>query len=913
MKNKCYQVVLLSAIFIAAQITKVNAQGSFRCGTDEKLSQLYAEHPEMRQQQIDYNNSLEQIIKNMKLEKTAEAEHIIPVVFHIIHCNGPENIPDANIYNAISVINTDWNKRNPDTSQAIGFGTANNPFDTIEANMKFTFRLATIDPNGNCTNGIDRIYSHLTYNADDNSKLNQWPPDKYLNIWVINSFKTATQGVQPAAYSSMPGSAGGWYSRYDGVISLYTYVGSLAPSNATNSRTLTHEIGHFFNLEHPWASAGDITVATRPCGDDFVDDTPYTKGHLSCDKTPHCDRDTIKYTYDFNSITNASGTTDTANAPANNYVTLGHFSASGVSSSPIDSARFSYTKWATGGVSGDTAFANQTGALDAAKYYSFTVTPKWGHSMTPTSITFDAKRNLTGVKSFAVRSSVDGYAANLTATYAPADTSINIRGNSFYYKTDTDLVKNGCKITLGTTFRDLLTPVTFRFYGWNAEDSTGTFSIDNVKLTDTAGLIEDYQNFMDYSYCDNHFTKGQKARARAAAASIVAYRSNLWLNSNLTATGTQDPYPSTTICVPSPDFYSNRIQICAGSSVTFTANSGNITQNNNPTKAWSFTGGSPSTSNAASPTVTYSTPGDYDVSLTLTNTAGTATTTKNAYIHVYQPWPQYTGNALENFENSSSYYWNWIINNYDSNPHAWGFFNSAGYSGSHSMVFNGQGNYAGDVDDFITPGFNLFNLTGGAFTFRVAAASSALTAADANDVLKVYSSTDCGQTWVVRKTLTGAALNNNGYSATPFFPTSQSQWALQSFNIPTSLATGNVKFKFEYKTGNASNNIFIDDLNITGTVGIDENSNGTSSLALYPNPSNNNTNLSYHLESKANVKIELMDVLGKKIMEINNKNQAEGDYNYSISKEQYNLSNGIYIVKFSVDDNSISKKIIFTE
>lgn len=1168
MKSKYYKFVIISALLLVAQISKVNAQGGLKCGTDEKMRELYASHPEMLQQQIDYNNSLKEIIKNMKFEKAAEAQHIIPVVFHIIHCNGPENLPDANIYDAINVINTDWNKLNTDLNQVIGYGTANNPFDTIMAKMNFKFRLATIDPNGNCTNGIDRIYSHLTYNADDNSKLNQWPRDKYLNIWVIHDFKTAASGVQPAAYAYFPSGASGWMAQYDGVISLYDYIGSLSPSNVTNSRTLTHEIGHYFNLEHPWSTAGDITDPARPCGDDGVDDTPYTKGHLTCDKTPHCELDTInlalppvgslssQFVYNFNSITSNSGTTDTASTLANSFVTFGHFNANGVSSSAADSALFSYTQLDSGTINGSvismhvdsmgtgyeigdtfnpnggtgslavgtvsrtqiasvtllssgvgyspsdiatfvttgtgtqatatvlttkvvgtpvltfsgtnysvndtlrlkggvgtkakivvdavngsgaittfhletagvyttnpimpadtvtggtgtgaiftittgintyslsggnyslspslttvsattsgsavttsatwsidalgvkavtftggvynlnlstnfpilltgatnitgsgmglqltsTLGPNVTGSINTSKYYEFTVTPKWGHSMTPASITFDVKRNMTGVRSFAVRSSVNNFTSNLPASIVPANPKLGIQGtNEFFYMNDTDLVLSGCKITLsGANYTDLLTPVKFRFYGWNSEDSlTGSFGIDNVKLTDVVGLIEDYQNFMDYSYCDNHFTEGQKTRVRAAAASPVSYRSNLWINSNLTATGTQDPYPTGVVCVPSPDFYSNRIQICAGSSVTFTAINSNVTQGSSVTRLWTFQNGTgtPTTSALASPTVTYTTPGDYDVTLALSSTSGTGTTTKSSYIHVYQPWAQYNGNLVENFESPASSYWNWILNNYDGNPHAWGLFSGAGYSGSHSMVMNGFENYSDDVDDFITPGFNLYLMSNSVLSFRCAAASSALVATDLTDVLKVYASKDCGQTWTAMSgsTFQGTALCNNGYYAGSFFPTSQSQWALHTINISSSYNVPNLKFKFEYITGNASNNIFIDDINVNGTVGIAENTLAENNFSLYPNPSNETTTVFYHLNSKGNVKIELIDLLGKKVMEIANTNQGEGDYYYNVSKLEHNLNNGIYFVKFTLDGNSTTKKLIFTQ
>ena len=66
---------------------------------------------------------------------------------------------------------------NPDTGYAV---TAH--FKAIEGNPQVEFRLAQIDPNGNCTNGIDRIYTPWTNNATDLSKLNSWDNPKYVNV-----------------------------------------------------------------------------------------------------------------------------------------------------------------------------------------------------------------------------------------------------------------------------------------------------------------------------------------------------------------------------------------------------------------------------------------------------------------------------------------------------------------------------------------------------------------------------------------------------------------------------------------------------------------------------------------------------------------------------------------------------------
>ena len=82
-------------------------------------------------------------------------------------------------------MNRDFRKLNPDTNVIVPSFTA------IAADCEIEFRLAHLDPNGNCTNGIDRIVSPLTYDGGDPAKLNPWPSNQYLNIWTVNVFGAA--------------------------------------------------------------------------------------------------------------------------------------------------------------------------------------------------------------------------------------------------------------------------------------------------------------------------------------------------------------------------------------------------------------------------------------------------------------------------------------------------------------------------------------------------------------------------------------------------------------------------------------------------------------------------------------------------------------------------------------------------
>ncbi len=84
---------------------------------------------------------------------------------------------------------------------------------------------------------------------------------------------------------------------------------------------------------------------------------------------------------------------------------------------------------------------------------------------------------------------------------------------------------------------------------------------------------------------------------------------------------------------PTADFEADQTYISEGSAISFTDLSTNV-----PTSwSWTFEGGTPATSNEQNPTVTYSTPGIYQVSLTVTNEYGSDTKTKTEYITVTYP------------------------------------------------------------------------------------------------------------------------------------------------------------------------------------------------------------------------------------------------------------------------------------
>lgn len=270
--------LLLILAFTGASISFF-AQEHLHCGTDEMHQQLFQQHPEYNEGVQRAHERL-QAYTNEYLQAAhpkSGATYIIPVVFHVIHNYGVENISDEQIFDAVEQVNIQYRKLNADTSDIVS------PFQSIAADAQIEIRLAQIDPNGNCTNGITRTPSLLTYSGDHSVKsLIQWPPDKYLNIYVcIEAAGLAGHALMPSVADTIP--------EWDGIVMLHSYVGTIGTSDYFRRTVLSHEIGHYLNLYHVWGGNNVPGFPYLPVGDpgncaydDDVLDTPNTIGWWSC-------------------------------------------------------------------------------------------------------------------------------------------------------------------------------------------------------------------------------------------------------------------------------------------------------------------------------------------------------------------------------------------------------------------------------------------------------------------------------------------------------------------------------------------------------------------------------------------------------------------------------------------------------
>jgi hypothetical protein len=190
-------------------------------------------------------------------------------------------------------------------------------------------------------------------------------------------------------------------------------------------------------------------------------------------------------------------------------------------------------------------------------------------------------------------------------------------------------------------------------------------------------------------------------------------------------------------------------------------------------------------------------------------------------------------------------------------------------------------------------------------TFKTAYAQRTSTDADK---LQLYVSSNCGVSWALRKSMTGASLISGGIVTSSFVPTA-AQWTTQTANLSGFATQPNLYYMFRF-TSNGGNNIYIDDINIYGTsaTGIDDIESATG-FNMYPNPIDESTVVSFTLDSKKNTDIRVLDVIGREVAIVFSGSLNEGDHQFAVG-EQSHLSKGIYFVKVSMDEKSFTKKMI---
>ena len=713
----------LSSIFFLIQVSlfsqladsKIIDPSNCRDGENVEYCKTHKLMNKLKKDPVAYQQFLEEKLELKKVENqisnntAVRVVYRIPLVFHVLHNGGVENISRQQIEDAVSILNRDFRRQNADAN------TVQSTFSGMPADIEIEFELATKAPNGQCFSGITRTLSPLTNSGANGANQvsaiiagndvynSTWPGNKYLNIFVVNDADGA------AGYTTNPtNNTFSGINMRNGIWVLHDYVGSIGTSDTYSSRTLTHEVGHWLNLEHLWGPNNNPGNSSSCSSDDYVDDTPRCIGVTSCN---------------LNSNTCSNDVTD-------------------------------------------------------------------------------------------------GY--------------------------------------------------------W------------------TSDVVDNVENYMEYSSCNKMFTNGQKNRMRAAMVSSIGGRNNIWTTNNLNATGLNS---SPSLCAV--DIRVERDLVCEGDNIQFFDESyNNITSWN-----WTFPNGFPSSSTQQNPIISYSGSGSFDVTLEVTDAIGnTMTQVFPNFITVIDPAnppPIYEGfETISSFPNND-----WSV----YNPSGPGFevVSTAFHTGSQSVKLDNSQGINGSIDELISNTIDLSNSAAASISFKYAFAKRN----NGNtDYLQVYASKDCGETWFIRKNITSSIISTMPNTNAGIIPTG-SDWKSITIgpNSFTNYLVSNFRFKFKFVNG-GGNDFFIDNINLSGSVSIDE-TELNQGLKVYPNPVVDNINISFYSISKlTNPTLELYDAMGR-LVNSKKLNSLVNGVN-EIEMPSSNLGAGLYLIVLNSQEKIVTNRFL---
>jgi hypothetical protein len=269
--------------------------GIIRCATVEYEQYLQEKNPK-RMTNAQFETWLAPLVKKQIASRTSSKTTAptiltIPVVVHVIYNGQPigvaPNITDDQVQSQITVLNQDFRRI---------LGTPGYNTNLVGADTEIQFELAKQDPNGNPTNGIDRVslcqpsWSDIDIEATL-KPATIWDPTSYMNMWSLKFTDNTLLGYAqfpdnnfvPTDPNYLQGlDPTGGAANTDGVVSSYDVFGSSDINNTfllaapyDKGRTMTHEVGHWLGLKHIWGDGGNRKNNKIDCtASDYCADTP---------------------------------------------------------------------------------------------------------------------------------------------------------------------------------------------------------------------------------------------------------------------------------------------------------------------------------------------------------------------------------------------------------------------------------------------------------------------------------------------------------------------------------------------------------------------------------------------------------------------------------------------------------------
>jgi len=301
------------------------------------------------------------------------------------------------------------------------------------------------------------------------------------------------------------------------------------------------------------------------------------------------------------------------------------------------------------------------------------------------------------------------------------------------------------------------------------------------------------------------------------------------------------------------------------------------------------------------PVVSINEVGTYAVSLNVSNSAGQNTLTKNEYLFIGGQLLPFS----EDFTGPSFEAMGWEIENPDQGI-TWGLTDAETPQGviepvSWINIYNSG--TVGDRDYMISPSISFIGFDNVYMTFEYAYAERYAP----SDSLIVSISDDCGDTWT-RVYADGpdgqGAFSTSEPTTDPFVPQSSTDWCVAGYGpdcpvIDLSSWAGSTDLKIQFEAySRYGNNLYINKVDISNSVGLFENADSPDNFMIYPNPASKQ--ITVLVKESGDHQVMLMDASGRILI-------SEKISRESINLDIATLNSGVYFVRV---DNETKKLII---
>jgi hypothetical protein len=135
--------------------------------------------------------------------------------------------------------------------------------------------------------------------------------------------------------------------------------------------------------------------------------------------------------------------------------------------------------------------------------------------------------------------------------------------------------------------------------------------------------------------------------------------------------------------------------------------------------------------------------------------------------------------------------------------------------------------------------------------------------------LQLQVTNNCGESWSPRKTLQGDLLSSIAQNSS-WSPSSIDDWTtVHVTNITSQYFVDNFRYKFRFE-GESGNNFYLDNINVyygdpSELLDITDIQNNVSGLSIYPNPTDDELNVSFNVSTSQISTMSITDVTGKQV------------------------------------------------